>query len=129
MKEPDLGDPLAGGETVVRVKADSEKYYDLPFELGIYDPANKRNVASKKWAKPNGVGYHWYCLGRVTLPERSFYIYATRKWTVQLPVSLPGMNGNTFEIKALVKFTGPKFFRDSAEPDEIRIARLAYAEP
>ena len=129
VKEPDLGDPLAGGETVVRVKADSEKYYDLPFELGIYDPANKRNVASKKWAKPNGVGYHWYCLGRVTLPERSFYIYATRKWTVQLPVSLPGMNGNTFEIKALVKFTGPKFFRDSAEPDEIRIARLAYAEP
>ena len=39
------------------------------------------------------------------------------------------MNGNTFEIKALVKFTGPKFFKDSAEPDEIRIARLAYVEP
>jgi hypothetical protein len=63
------------------------------------------------------------------LPERSFYLYATRKWTVQLPVSLPDMNGKTFEIKALVKFTGPKFFAESAEPNEIRIARLVYVEP
>ena len=129
MKDPDVGDQLSGGETVVRVKASGDRYYDLPFELGVYDPANKRGIASKGWEKPLGPGYHWYSLGRVTLPERSFYIYVTRKWTVQLPVSLPGMNGNTFEIKALVKFTGPKFFKDSAEPDEIRIARLAYVGP
>ena len=129
VQDPDIGDPLAGGETVVRVKADGDTYYDLPFELGIYDPASKRTVASRKWETPIGVGYQWYSLGRVTLPERSFYLYATRKWTVQLPVSLPGMNGNTFEIKALVKFAGPKFFKDSAEPNEIRIARIAYAEP
>ena len=129
VKDPDIGDPLSGGDTVVRVKADGDRYYDLPFELGVYDPANKRNAASKKWEKPIGVGYQWYSLGRVTLPERSFYLYATRKWTVQLPVSLPDMNGKTFEIKALVKFTGPKFFADSTEPNEIRIARLAYVEP
>ena len=129
VKDPDIGDPLAGGETVVRVKASGDKYYDLPFELGAYDPANKRNVASKRWGSPIGAGYHWYSLGRVTLPERSFYLYATRKWTVQLPVSLPGMNGKTFEIKVLVKFTGPKFFKDSTEPDEIRVARLVYVEP
>ena len=128
VKDPDLGDPLAGGETVLRVKVSGDKYYDLPFALGVYDPANKREVASKKWDRPLGTGYHWYNLGRVTLPERSFYLYATRKWTVQLPVSLPGMNGNTFEIKALVKFTGPLFFPGSTEPNEIRIARIAYVE-
>ena len=129
VKDPDIGDPLAGGETVLRVKAPANKYYELPFELGVYDPANKRGVASKRWEKPLGSGYHWYSLGRVTLPERSFYLYATRRWTVQLPVSLPGMNGKAFEIKALVKFTGPMFFADSTEPDEIRIARLVYVEP
>ncbi|MBR2839072.1 MAG: DUF4838 domain-containing protein [Kiritimatiellae bacterium] len=127
--DPDLGDPLGGGETVVRVKASGDKYYDLPFVLGIYDTANKRGVASKRWERPIGAGYHWYSLGRVTLPERGFYLYATRKWTTQLPHSLPGMNGNAFEVKALVKFTGPKFFEGSEEPDEIRIARIVYAKP
>ena len=129
VKDPDIGDPLSGGDTVVRVKADGDRYYDLPFELGVYDPANKRNVASKSWDRPSGLGYRWYSLGRVTLPKRSFYLYATRKWTVQLPVSLPDMNGKTFEIKALVKFTGPKFFAESAEPNEICIARVVYVEP
>ena len=100
----------------------------MPFELGVYDLANKRGVASKRWEKPLGTGYHWYSLGRVMLPERSFYLYATRRWTVQLPVSLPGMNGNQFEIKALAKFTGPMFFEGSAEPDEIRIAKVVYVE-
>ena len=128
VKEPDLGDPPSGGETVLRVKASANKYYELPFELGVYDLANKRGVASKRWEKPLGTGYHWYSLGRVMLPERSFYLYATRRWTVQLPVSLPGMNGNQFEIKALAKFTGPMFFEGSAEPDEIRIAEVVYVE-
>jgi len=48
---------------------------------------------------------------------------------VQLPFSLPEMNGKTFEAKALVKFTGPSFFEGSTEPDEIRIARVVYADP
>ena len=128
MKEPDLGDPLEGGETVVRVKADGDAYYDLPFELGVYNVADRQGVASKRWEKPLGPGYHWYSLGRVTLPEKSFIFYATRKWTTQLAISLPSMNGGTFEVKALVKFTGPRFFPGSTEPDEIRIARVVYAE-
>lgn len=126
VNDPDVGDPLAGGDTVVRVKASDDAYYDLPFELGVYDVANRRVVASKIWGKPLDPGYHWYSLGRVSLPKRSFYLYATRKWTVQLPVSLPGMDGNAFEVKALVKFTGPKFFVGSMEADEIRIARFVY---
>ena len=36
------------------------------------------------------------------------------------------MNGKTFEVKALVKFTGPRFFPGSTGPDEIRIARVVY---
>ena len=79
--------------------------------------------------KPIGPGYQWYSLGRVTLPERSFLAYATRKWTAQLPLSLPGMNGNDFEVKALVKFTGPKFFPGAEGLNEIRVARFAYVEP
>ncbi len=85
-----------GGETVIRFKADADAFYDLPFELGVYDLANRQTVASKTWEKPLGPGYRWYSLGRVTLPERSFLAYATRKWTAQLPVTLPGMNGNAF---------------------------------
>ena len=38
------------------------------------------------------------------------------------------MNGNEFEVKALVKFTGPKFFPGSTAPNEIRIARLVYVD-
>ena len=126
VKEPDLGDPLEGGETVVRVTAGGDAYYDLPFEIGVYNVADRRGVASKRWEKPFGPGYRWYSLGRVTLPEKSFIFYATRKWTTQLAISLPGMNGGTFEVKALVKFTGPRFFTGSTEPDEIRIARVVY---
>ena len=127
VKDPDIGDPLAGGEMVVRVKAGGDAYYDLPFSMGLYDVANRRGVADKTWEKPLGNGYHWYSLGCVKLPKRSFYFYVTRKWTVQLPVSLPGMNGNAFEVKAFVKFTGPRFFEGSSEADEIRIARVIYS--
>ena len=109
--------------------ADADALYDLPFELGVYDIANRRTVASKSWEKPIGPGYQWYRLGRVTLPERSFLAYATRKWTAQLPLSLPGMNGNEFELRALVKFTGPKFFPGAEGLNEIRVARFAYVEP
>ena len=131
VKDPDLGDPEAGGETVVRVKVTPtpDSYYTMPFLMGIYNTADKIDIAPKQWERPHGTGYHWYSLGRVTLPERNFCLYLTRKWTVQLPFSLPEMNGRTFEAKALVKFTGPSFFEGSTEPDEIRIARVVYAEP
>ncbi|MBR3222234.1 MAG: DUF4838 domain-containing protein [Kiritimatiellae bacterium] len=126
--DSDLGDPLAGGETVVRFKADGDKLYGLPFCLGVYDGVNRRVVAEKRWAKPLGEGYRWYSLGRVKLPV-NFCLYATRKWTAQLTVGLPGMNGNEFEIKALVKFSGPMFLEGSAESNEIRLARFVYVEP
>ena len=126
--DSDLGDPLAGGETVVRFKADGDKLYGLPFCLGVYDGVNRRIVAERRWNQPLGRGYNWYSLGRVKIPV-NFYLYATRKWTVQLTIGLPGMTGNEFEIKALVKFTGPMFFDGSAEPNEIRIARFVYVDP
>ena len=131
VKDPDLGDPGTGGETVVRVKVDPtpDSYYTMPFLMGIYNTADKIDIAPRQWGRPHGAGYHWYSLGRVTLPERNFCVYLTRKWTVQLPFSLPEMNGRDFEVKALVKFTGPAFFEGSTEPNEIRIARVVYAEP
>ena len=128
VKDPDLGDPLAGGETVVRVKAEPGTKYGLPFLMGVYNTTDRRGVASKAWQKPKGAGYEWYSLGRVKLPEKGFYLYFTRSWTVQLPISLPGMNGGEFEVKALVKFSGPGFVEGSTGPDEIRIARVAYVD-
>ena len=128
VKDPDLGDPAAGGDTVVRIRAMPGTKYGLPFLMGIYNTSDRRGVASKGWKRPLGSGYLWYSLGRVKLPERGFYLYFTRSWTVQLPVSMPGMNGNGFEVRALVKFTGPAFFPGSKEPDEIRIARVVYVE-
>ena len=131
VKDSDLGDSGTGGETVVRVKVTPtpDSYYTLPFLMGIYNSADKVDIAPRQWARPHGAGYNWYSLGRVTLPERNFCVYLTRKWTVQLPFSLPEMNGKTFEAKALVKFTGPTFFEGSTEPNEIRIASVVYAEP
>ena len=113
----------------VKVTPTPDSYYTMPFLMGIYNAADKIDIAPRQWGRPHGTGYHWYSLGRVTLPERNFCLYLTRKWTVQLPFSLPEMNGRTFEAKALVKFTGPSFFEGSTEPDEIRIARVVYAEP
>ena len=132
VKDIEIGDPLSGGDFVARIKADvedKEGHYRLPFAIGVYDPHNKKTILSKRWEKPLGKGYHWYSAGRVKLPEQGFFAYFTRKWTVQVPACLPGMNGNEFEVKALVKFTGPMFFPGSTDPNEIRIARLAYVEP
>ena len=132
VKDVEIGDPLSGGDLVTRIKVtdkDREGYYRLPFEIGVYDPIAKKTILKKKWEKPLGEGYRWYSAGRVKLPEQGFFTYFTRKWTVQVPACLPGMNGNEFEVKALVKFTGPMFFPGSKAPDEIRIARLAYVDP
>ena len=131
VKDIEIGDPLGGGNMVARIKADVEDregHYRLPFALGVYDPLAKKTILSKRWDKPLGPGYHWYNAGRVKLPEQGFFAYFTRKWTVQVPACLPGMNGNEFEVKALVKFTGPMFFPGDTRPNEIRIARLVYAD-
>ena len=131
VKDIEIGDPLGGGDMVARIKADVEDregHYRLPFALGVYDPLAKKTILSKRWDKPLGPGYHWYNVGRVKLPEQGFFAYFTRKWTVQVPACLPGMNGNEFEVKALVKFTGPMFFPGDTRPNEIRIARLVYVD-
>ena len=131
VKDIEIGDPLGGGDVVARIKADVEDregHYRLPFALGVYDPIAKKTILSKRWDKPLGPGYHWYNAGRVKLPEQGFFAFLTRKWTVQVPACLPGMNGNEFEVKALVKFTGPMFFPGDTRPNEIRIARLVYAD-
>ena len=132
VKDIEIGDPLGGGDFVTRIRAtekDKEGYYNLPFEIGVYDPIAKKTILKKKWEKPLGPGYQWYSAGRVKLPEQGFFTYFTRKWTVQVPACLPGMNGNEFEVKALVKFTGPKYIPGDTRPNEIRIARLVYVEP
>ena len=131
VKDIEIGDPLGGGDFVARIKVtekDKEGYYNLPFEIGVYDPIAKKTILKKKWEKPLGSGYRWYSAGRVKLPEQGFFTYFTRKWTVQVPACLPGMNGKEFEVKALVKFTGPKYFPSDTRPNEIRIARLVYVD-
>ena len=131
VKDIEIGDPLGGGDFVARIKADVEDregHYRLPFEIGVYDPLAKETILKGTWDAPLGEGYRWYSAGRVKLPEQGFFAYFTRKWTVQVPVCLPGMNGNEFEVKALVKFTGPMFFPGDTRPNEIRIARLAYVD-
>ena len=131
VKDIEIGDPLGGGNMVTRVKVtehDGAGHYRLPFEIGVYDLRAKKLLVRNKWDQPLGEGFHWYSVGRVKLPELGFYTYFTRKWTVQVPLCLPGMNGNEFEVKALVKFTGPLFFPGSKAPNEIRLARLVYVE-
>ena len=125
--DSEIGEVLAGGAKVVRIRADAEGY-EMPFSMGVYDFVNKKVAARKRWENPAGPGYNWYDLGEVTLPN-TFFVYFTRQWTVDLPVGMEGLNGGRFKIKALVKFTGPRFFAGSTEPNEIRIARTIFADP
>ena len=134
VKDTEIGDPLAGGNLVARIKMndkDMDGRCGLPFEIGTWDTVADKSILRKKWDRPLGEGYHWYNAGRVKLPAGGFctYVSCKNKWSVKVNACLPEMNGNEFEVKALVKFTGPKFFPGSQAPNEVRVARLAYVDP
>lgn len=129
ISDEEAGDVLAGdANKAVSIKADDKKKFPLPFSYGIYDLEKKTTVGTGKLEKPVGPGYHWYDLGTVTLPANAVYAYFTSSWEVQLHGGLPEMNGRTFHVKVMVKFSGPEYFPGSQEPNEIRLARVAFTE-
>ena len=126
-QDPDIGDPNAGGANIVRIPVDGDdSLLGLPFLIGLYDQGVKKTVKSVTFAKPIGEGYQWYDLPDVTIPERASYVYFTRSWRVQEYLTNAEIRGKLVDVRALVKFQGPKFFPGSMPPNEIRIARVIF---
>lgn len=122
-----VADADLGGKKVWRLDAE-DKGYDLPFQMGVYDFVNKEQLVKKNWERPLGPGYQWYDLGEVGL-TKWYIVHFTRQWTIDLPAGAPGLENTRRRVKALVKFTGPKYFPGSSEPNAIYIARTVFAEP
>ena len=120
-------DAELGGRKAWRLDVDIAKssYYDMPFEMGVYDFVEKRQVVKQRWERPAGPGYNWYDLGEVDLPE-SFIVHFTRAWAIDTPAGAPGLAKSRRGVKALVKFTGPKYFEGSTESNAVYIARTVF---
>ncbi len=111
------------------VDSNQAGHYDLPFEFGIFDTIERVTTSSPQFARPLGVGYHWYKMGKpVRMPFHSF-IWMTRAWTTQLPTAQSNIYGREFEIWVSVKFTGPKFFEGSKDGNYIYIDRVLMVSP
>lgn len=129
--DTEVGDSLAGGMTVARMKVTdaNRKHLSLPSIVGVYDATKKKTIASLNIKKPVTEEYRWYTLKGVTLPNGGSYVYFTRSWGIQLYVTNANMKGKTFDIKALVKLQGSEYFAGSVLPSEVRVARVVFCDP
>ena len=99
-----VDDPEAKGGKAVHAGYLSE-HFKMPFQIGVYSQALRKNIRSRSWKTALGEGYHWYELGKVEFPKVPSYIFLTRSWTIQVAPwdrRILGMTGN---VKAHVKFT------------------------
>lgn len=123
---PDM--ELGPAEKTVRLRVkDDTTRHDLPFKMGFYDLGAKKTLKDVSFGTPLGPGYRWYDLGEVVIPSGPCYTFLTRQWSVTMPMTGPGMVGRRVRVRALVRFSGSKFFPESTERNEIRIARVVYS--
>jgi len=126
-QDPDIGDPAAGGATVVRLQVSEEnEKLRLPCKIGLYNQGLKKSLKGLDIKATKGEGYQWYDLDNVKLPEESSYVYFTRTWGVQEYLTNAELKGKTVKVRALVKFQGPLYIPGSTEANEIRIARVVF---
>ena len=121
-----VADADLGGRKVWRIMAE-DAGYDLPFAFGVYDFRSQTQLAKARWEKPLGEGYHWYDLGEVDL-TKWYIVHFTRQWTLDLPAGARGLENTRRRVKALIKFTGPKYFPGSTEPNAIYFARTVFCD-
>ncbi len=112
----------------MRTSADYSDYCSLPFEIGLYDTKNKKTVA-KKFPKPLGKGYNWYCLDTNAVFPKNGYMYMTRSWTTQWNTAPIEIRDKPFEIRVSVKFVGPKYFPEEKGSSFIYIDRVLFIVP
>ncbi|MBQ7652668.1 MAG: DUF4838 domain-containing protein, partial [Victivallales bacterium] len=114
-----------------RVDVKGSKHYDMPFMIGVHSTANtKESVSEIIESIPESAGYNWFKMGRaVKIPEQSF-VYVTRAWTVQFPLSgYRVLDGKEFEVWVSAKHVGQQFHKGQQGPEYIFIDRMLLVEP
>ena len=110
----------------MRVDVQSSKKYDGPFEIGVYDLKNSKNLGMKVFKTlPEGEGYHWYKLPAIRMPFDG-YVYVTPAWTIQLPMLTTEISGKPFEVWVSAKHVGPRYHPDQQLPNYIYIDRIVF---
>ncbi|MBO4345953.1 MAG: hypothetical protein J5833_09355, partial [Victivallales bacterium] len=121
-------DADADNGLVVKATLDDspQRYYDLPFAVGVYDPFNANLQCSfdiKEFEKDGK--YHWYNVGTAKSPKG--YVYLTRSWGIQAYLNSQLDQKRQWpdcDIWLRIKAVGPKFCPNSTEKDAILIDRL-----
>ncbi len=102
----DDAESVTGKAAIINGK--DSHYYALPFEMGCYDSDTKRTAPIVKMDAIAKTGYNWYKMGRVSVKKRSD-LYFNRAWTIQIPISYVETIGQSFDVWASLKFTGPMY--------------------
>ena len=115
----------------MRSEADKGDLFKLPFAAGVYDKAAKKSCARRDISEVKGDGYHWYRIGRLTMPENRT-IWFTRAWNTLLDTRSwldVDLTGRDLEMWVSVKFTGPMFRPCKGGRSFIWIDRVMFVDP
>ena len=110
-----------------KINGKDSHYYKLPFEMGCYDNDTRRTAPIFKMSTIDKTGYNWYKMGRINVKKRSD-LYFNRAWTIQIPISFEETVGNTFDVWASLKFTGPMYHPDEKAGDSFMYLDLVILE-
>lgn len=116
-------DPESACGKAMRMNADKDNNYRLPFACGFHDRKIVKNLCSSSYKTlPEGKGYHWYKVGTFKNPTNG-YIYVTRSWTTQINTGVSHLIGKDLEAWVHVKHTGPLFYPDETGDSYIYVDR------
>ena len=117
------------GKACLLLGGENEKdYHRLPFSMGIYCQANKKDMISKSVtaeAIPQDGRFHLYPLGKHTI-EPTTLVWVHWTWLISIFIDtayLPGAN-NEWDVYASVKLVGQPYQKDSKEPGSVLVDRV-----
>ena len=112
----------------IKVNSKESHYYELPYGMGCYDLAAKKNIASFSMKTVSEkAGYTWYKMGRVTMTENC-ELFFSRAWTTKIQISFPETIGKTFDVWAELKFVGPMYHQNQQGDSNIFLGLVVLEE-
>ena len=124
-------DPESDNGQVIKLtlKDSPQRYYDLPFAVGVYNSPRNQMIHSHNIYEAEKDGkYHWYYCGRAKNP--SGMVYVSRSWGVSAHLTSQLDQTRTlpdFDIWVKLKFIGPNF-SGKGKTDEIYIDRITLVD-
>lgn len=134
-----ISDPDAFGNQAFSLGAlpppGHKDFHQRPFELGIYDNANKRFLAQmvfKGGNVPQDEKYHWYTFKNITL-SKNCRMWGTSSWALTPVPKLqkafdPAAPGKKYDICISYKLTGPAYVAGSKKDNTASIDRVIVVE-